>query len=84
MIKIEATGQIIAMLRNGEFIAFEDRAEYDEWMGDELNSKQVNSLYGDGKILYESIQEGKNLMAHLQELDQDVLEEAGIDIDLII
>ena len=83
MIKIEATGQIIALLRNGGVIAFENREEYSEWIKIDSNFKQVNSLYGDGKIFYESIQRGKKLMAHLQTIDSYVLEEAGIDTRLI-
>ncbi|MCK4544623.1 hypothetical protein KAU43_03725 [candidate division WOR-3 bacterium] len=83
MIKIKAKGQIIALLYTGELIAFDNRDEYLKWTDVKSNLKQVNSLYADGKVLYESIQRGKGLMAHMQTFDYQDLEDIGIDTTLI-
>lgn len=82
MIKIKAEGMIVALLHSGEILAFENREEYLVWVK-KTPTKKISSLYGNGKIFYDSIQEGKTLMAHMQTFDRDILEEAGIDIDLI-
>lgn len=82
MIKIKAEGQIIALMKNNEVIAFESREEYDEWVKT-METKKINSLYADGKVFFESIQNGKELMAHMQTFDTHDLEDWGVNTDLI-
>lgn len=85
MIRIKAKGQIIAVMRNGELIAFENRKEYDEWIKTD-ESNRARYLEADATILLDHLSDAdkyQELVEHLNELDSYDLQELGFDTKLI-
>ena len=85
MIRIKAKGQIIAVMRNGELIAFETREEYVAWIKTD-ESNRARYLEADATILLDHLSDAdkyQELVDHLNELDSYDLQELGFDTKLI-